>query len=221
MTTSQVEVLADRDRLAGGDLNIKALLRRGVLQKFLLDVGDANWRRKYAALTVTPPTRIYNLPDDFFWMRTVYAPWTTTGWVEGYDPPELKYIGEDPVKVVNSEVTTTAGTPSAYYIVQRASDSEWKALKLDCPPSAACTIPYIYRPYPVFENDSVDLNLNTVVPEPLQFALVCGLRAEILFDRYGQRDPRYEVEMKRYDGWVASAKEYVQPASRNYAVFMR
>lgn len=218
MTTEQIEIAADRGNLASGDIDLKFLLRRNVVQKFLLDVGDVTWRRRYGSITTDTSVRVHDLPDDFFKMVRFFRKPAT--WTANQEPSDLLYIGEDPLLVSQAEIATEPGTPTGYYITTRTSDGEWKAVKFDIQPDTVETIPYIYLAYPQFDDDKASVELNKWIPEPFQFALVCGLRAEIYLDRYGRGDKRFEQEDGRYREWAERAMEHRDLGSRNMAHFV-
>ncbi len=244
MTTATIEAMAGRGNIASPDIDLKVELRRNIIPRFLLDIGDVSWRRKYATIPVTAPTRQYNLPNDFFKMVRFYrdmglaSNWTwseaTTPWGEitedwehwgvGIRVPGDKvgmlYIGDDPLLVAQSESSTVAGTPTGYYIVQRETGSTWKALKLNCIPDVDMILPYVYLTSPQFADDTTSVDLDPYILPEFQWGLVCGLRAEIFLDRFGRGDQRYDRENGRYEDWVMRACEHQAQAPRNVAHFV-
>lgn len=210
MTTSECEALANRDKAATASFNVGAVLRYKVIPEFYLRVRDASWLRKYSTLAITPNVRIYNVPLDCFQVRTIWA--KRTGYYLN-DRDELRYIGDDPLRMAQAEMATVAGTPSAWYPVQREStDLEapdtWKAIKLDCPPAEALTLPYQYMPFLRFEDTTTAVDLAKYLPEPLHFGLVHWLRAEILADRFGEGERGARKEMEQALTFVQLAKDF-------------
>lgn len=224
MLTSEIESLANRGNLAGPDLNIKSMLKRNIIQQYLIDIGEVTWRKRARSLYFQANVRFYDMVDDFYKMIEIYTPSTSA--TPFADPPRLHYIGEDPRLVAIAEMTTTSGTPGGYYIGARdtdgdVGDGEMKRVYLNCPPTESVTYSAVYLPYPVFRDDQEDVQINKYIPEPLQYGLVCGLRAEILLDRYGQGDKRYTAENDRFEKWKTRAMNHHDPGKREYAVFAR
>lgn len=244
MTTASIEAAAGRGNIASPDIDLKVELRRNIIPRFLTDVGDVSWRRKYGTVTVTAPTRQYNLPDDFFKMLKLFRnlglsyTWTwaeeTRPWSEiveqwshfgvgvrsGAYQGELPYIGEDPLLVAQAEANPQTGNATGYYIVQRTTTNLWKAVKLDNIPEVDSILPYVYLTSPQFADDTTSVELDPFILPEFQWGLVCGLRAEIFLDRFGRGDARYDRETERYEQWVMRAAEHKAQAPRNIAHFV-
>lgn len=222
MTTADIENWANRAGLATADFDIGRELRFNVIPKFLLDVGECAWTRKYGALTFAAGEREKDLPNDFFRMLDVYI--GSPGPVGVSERGKLQYIGDNPIRVAIAEGNTSPGVPTGYYIAQRAetggAPGSWKAFKLDVPTVSGCTVLYGYLIQVPFEDAATSVDLNPYIPEPLQGAVVTRLRAEIFLDRFGLADPRYETEMRKYADWLGSARMYGELGRANYAVFM-
>jgi hypothetical protein len=211
LLTSVIEQHADMGSISHPDLNIKALLRRNVVPGFFQDVGYVSWRRKQAAQALTVGIKQLDLPEDFGFMQRVA--------IDLDDP--LEYIGEDPVKILAAEANVTAGVPRAYYLVHRPGTEVFKRLALDCPPSAADTLRYSYYTHVVFVDDLTDVEMDKYIPAQFQWVLVEGLKAQILWLRFGVGDPRYQAADAAYKVWVSRALENPELARRNQPVFVR
>lgn len=212
MKASNVESYADVGGIASPDINLKVLLRRMVIPEFFEDVKYPSWRRVPASLPVQQGVKAYDLPDDFGQMIQV---------VLGIEQP-VKYIGEDPDKVLAAELATQPGKPSGYYLCRREDSEVFKRLSFDCPPGQNypnCKILY-YR-QANFEDDTADVDLDKFIPSQFQWALVERLKAEIMAVRFGLGDPRYTAAMESYARWVMRATENPELARRNHAVFVR
>lgn len=213
MTTVEIETLASSGNLAGADLNVMMTLRRVVVPQFFQDVGDARWRRKNTTISVLANTRNYDLPTDFFQIIEAYFPPATAGNVNP-TVDRLQYIGEDPDAVNRAENATTAARPTGYNLI--AGSSNPKAIRFNVPPDTAYTLYYTYLLRTFFADNTTSVNLSLTIPEDFQIPLIYGLRAQILFDRFGQRDSRFNAEMARYDKAIESVKEHPDAARRNF-----
>lgn len=210
MTTLDIETAANSGDIASGDFNLKLVLRKAVVPQFLEDVGLVGWRRKTIAITVTAGTRTYSLPTDFESVHAIY-------WPPNFDN-QMKFIGEDPRLVAMAESSTTPGTPGGYYIVTETDGS--KTLKLDCVPAAGATLPLQYLSYVKWADLTTSVDMAKYVPEPFHWALVVGLRAQVMLDRFGQKDPRYSASVMEYQSWVARAMVRKEQGPRNYSRFV-
>jgi hypothetical protein len=209
MKTSQIEALSNKGNLASGAFNLKTTLRFEIVPEFYRRMGDVTWLRRNRKLDVIAPERQYNLPMDF---RSMVS-------VGGCGAAELRYIGEDPLLVTAAELATTASRPHGYYIVHD-DEGQWRAIKFDAIPDMNYTVPYVYRSRLVFHNDSDDVELNQYIPEDYQQALIQGLRREIMLDRFGQLDKRYEAAAAKFEEICEEAKQGAHDlATRNYAVY--
>jgi hypothetical protein len=217
VTTVQIETFSNRGDIASSDFDIKGILRLSVVNKYLNDIGDVNWLRKTMTITTSPNVQKYDGPNDFGSMIELYPPYLVAGSKKAGEG-SLRYIGEDPDLVAVAEVTTLASRPQGYYIAQRQSDSLWKAIKFDVPADAAYVMTGIYRRNVYWADLTSSVDMSQYIPEELQWGLVCGLRAEIFLDRYGQGDPRYQREKDNRDTWVMTAQSKHDLARRNYIV---
>jgi hypothetical protein len=214
MLTSLIEQYANIADIASPDINLKVLLRRNVVPAFMADVGYVSWRRVVAALPLLNASGAgYDLPDDF-WMMQVLAI------APGFSQP-LQYIGDDPEKVMAAEDNTTPGKPGAYYLVRRTTTNVFKKLKFNCVPDVAYTARYTYYSGPVFTDDTTDVEMDKYIPNQFQWALVEGLKKEILWVRFGIGDPRYVQAEQAYGMWIERAKENPELARRTAASFVR
>lgn len=218
MTTVTIEAQAGRGNIASPDMDLRVELRRNIIPKFLLDLGDVSWRRKYSSITTSTSVRVHNLPDDFFKMVKFFRKPLT--WVPNEEPEGMAYIGEDPLLMSASEIATSTGTPTGYYIVQRATTNLWKAVKFDVQPDTIEAIPFVYLASPQFADDTTSVDLDQYILPEYQFGLVAGLRAEIFLDRFGRGDNRFERENERYQEWVVRAMEHKAQAPRNMGHFV-
>jgi hypothetical protein len=221
VTTAEIESLANRGgSLATADFDIGSVLRYEVIPDFLTEVGEVSWRRKTATVSITVAGgKVYNLPDDFLRMVKVYLPCSTS--LSNSEPPELPYIGDDPILMARAAAATVAGSPSGYFITPRAVGSSWRAISLDVPPSSAGTLICQYIAHPQFTDDVTSVDMDPFIPAPLQAGLVAGLRAEIFYDRYGEGDPRYVGARAKFDRWAKKAQDYTELGHKQYAVFVR
>ncbi len=224
MTSAQIETQANRGNIAGSDFDVKFCFRREVVPMFMLDVGEATWRKKVDSLTVAPGDQHLNLPDAFYKMIAIItassaasavgsggawggAPFGVPVFGGGSGVTEaaesfltkhkMTYLGESGLAMATLNLNTTPGAPSGYWITENDS-GELKAIRFDCPSDASYTLPYVYLSHPYFSDDTTSVNMNQFIPEPLQFPLIPLLRAQIVLDRYGVDDPRYPREMEKY-----------------------
>ncbi len=220
MTSSQIETLANLDGV-GKKLDLQMLLRTEAIQTFWADVGEARWKNKTATLTLTIGTQQSDLPDNFGKMlRCVLPP--STGQQRGWDVDQLLYIGEDQTQILNAEINSTLGKPSAYWTVNRSADPyELKAIKFNLVPDAAYTMYYSYESAPVFDDMSSDVNMDSMIDPGYQVGLVKQLRMLILRDRIGSGDSRYSDAQAEYGAWVERTQDRGKDqARRRHAVFI-
>ena len=213
MMTSLIEQYANIADLSSPDINLKVLLRHSVTPAFMADVGYVAWRRVLATLALTGVAgQGYDLPDDF-WMMQVLT-------IDPSDAP-LQYIGDDPEKVLAAERNVTPGKPGAYYLVRRATTSVYKRIKFNATPDTNYTARYTYYSGVFFPDDTTDVEMDKFIPSQFQWALVEGLKREIMFIRFGHGDPRYVASEQQYGMWIERARENPELARRTAASFVR
>lgn len=216
MTTAQIESLANRENLANYDFNVGMVLREQVIPTFLLDtdavVGKAYWRRRLATISVTASDsdRDYDLPSAFDRMDGEIR---FTSSSENYPP--LKYIGEDPEAVNRAEAATNQMRPTAYYLVP-GSSTGLLAIRFNTYPDAPYTLRYGYLTKIPFDDDTTSIDLALYIPSQFHIAIMHGLRAAILEDRYGIGDTRAQTERGLYERVIDRMKLHKEPAPRNY-----
>lgn len=213
MLTSNIEMYADIGGIASPDINLKVLLRRNVVPAYFQDVGYPSWRRRSASqvLLVGDAGKQFDLPEDFGLMQSV-----------AINPSQpLDYIGEDPEKVMAAEAATASGAPTGYYLVRRVTTQVFKRLALNCPPAAADVLRYSYYSHVAFPDDTTEIEMDKHVPAQFQWALVEGLKMQIMWVRFGIGDPRYVAAEQSYRMWVERAMENPELARRNNPIFVR
>jgi hypothetical protein len=210
--TSLIEQYANIADLSSPDINLKVLLRRNVVPAFMADVGYVSWRRTATTIPLIAGTSAYDLPDDF-WMMQVLT-------LDPSDAP-LQYIGDDPEKVLSAERNVTAGKPGGYYLVRRTTSLVYKKLKFNAPADTGYTARYTYYTGPNFVDDTTDVEMDKYIPNQFQWALVEGLKKEIMFVRFGIGDSRYVASERAYGMWIERAIENPELARRTAASFAR
>lgn len=139
------------------------------------------------------------------------------------------------VRLLNmSGATLTPTVVMGYSFVQTVTGvpaAAWQAIKFQAPPDAVYSIAVVQLTFIPFVDDTTSVNLLPYIPEQLHWGLVCGLRAQIFFDRYGQGDPRYDRAMAEYgvpdnsdvgfSGWIGKARRQRELGRRNYFVSVR
>lgn len=215
MLTSSIETYAATGDLSSPDIDLKVMLRRNVVPAFLSDVGYPSWRRKPATFNCVASTQSYDLPDDFWQMQVVNIVLGTD------DPSDVPYIGDDPQKVLLAEAATTLGKPGAYYLTRRTTTYLFKKLKFDVPPDAAYVCRYSYYSGIEFTDDTTAVELDKYIPAQFQWALVEGLKREIMFIRFGIGDSRYQASDNAYQAWVTRAAGSPELARRNTVHYSR
>jgi hypothetical protein len=214
MTTTQIETYADIGGISSPDINLKVLLRRNVVPAFLSDVGYVSWRRQHATLALSVAGgKQYNLADDFWQMQSLT--------IDPDSSKSIQYIGDDPEKVMAAELNTTPGKPTGYYLVRRVTTLLFQAVKFNYPPDQDYTARYTYYSTVPFADDTTEVELDKYLPSQFQWALVEGLKKEILFLRFGIGDPRYVAAEQAHRMWIERASENPELARRNLAAFVR
>lgn len=213
MLTSLVEQYADIGGLSSPDINLKVLLRHNIVPAFLADVGYVSWRRVAATIALVQTDQSKDLPDDFWQMQSLV--------ISPNFSVNLQYIGDDPEKVLAAEGNTTQAKPGSWYLVRRASTLLFKKIKFNSPSDAAYTVYYTYYSNVVFTDDTTDVELDKYIPNQFQWALIEGLKKEIMFLRFGIGDPRYIASEQNYQTWVQRATESPELAHRTRAAFVR
>lgn len=139
------------------------------------------------------------------------------------------------VRLLNmSGATLTPTIAISYYFLQTITGvaaASWQAIKFQAPPDGAYSVQIVQLTYIPFVDDTTSVNLLPYIPEPLHWALVAGLRAQIFFDRFGQGDPRYDRAQAEYgvpdnsdvgfSGWIGRARRQRELGRRNYFVSVR
>lgn len=212
MTTTEVATYANEEGLVIGaaDINLQVRLRRKVIPKFEMDVGEAAWRRKQDTLSISANDRDYDLPTDFGKMLTMPL-------YRDYNEAEfsLDYIGEDTARMARARATTETGSPNGYWIERlTATPKTQRVLYLETIPDAAFTLYFSYLQEIYFEDNTTSVDLDQFIPPKLQWALVEGLKMEIYKNRISVDDPRWSITKAEYDSYVVSAMEYREPGAR-------
>jgi hypothetical protein len=211
LTTGQIENAANAGGISTPDFPLKTILRYSVIPRFLIDVGDTQWRRRTGSIATVAGTSDYALPANFMRMRQI-----------GAHNPGLLYVGEDDARVLELEASTDQGKPHSWRIIA-SSDNSLKTLRLYPTPDAPATIPYSYSAYIPFASEMEEIDLAPYIPEEFHWALVEGLRAEILNDRFGEGDNRYMRAEGQYQQWLARANrmDNREPGPRSHMVYAR
>lgn len=218
MTAREVIVNANRSNVANGDFDLNACLFNEIIPKFMDRVGNVSWSRKIATITTEAGTRNYDLPDDF-WRMIVIGP--TFNPDDAITKDGLEYYGEDLSKVLLFESSTEQRKPTGYMLAQN-DDGELKRLRFDATPDGEYVFPYVYQWQLDPKNTGVEVDLNANIPARFQWALVSGLRAEIMLDRFDQDDRRYIAEKDKFDeacARAASTSNREQGRRGRYGVF--
>ena len=214
MTTREIIQKANRGNIANGDFDLNASLFGEIIPEFMDGLGHVAWSRKNGTITTVATVRDYDLPDDF-WRMLLVVP-------EAAPNDELPYYGEDQKKVLVLESSTEQRKPSGYNFVGNV-DSELKSLRFDYIPDAVYSFKFSYQWQLDEKNSSEDIDLNGYIPKRHQWALVTGLRREIMLDRFDQNDKRYIAEARKFDDAVkrASSLSNREQARRgSYGVFV-
>lgn len=221
MTTLEIETLANHDSLASGslDTNLKLIHRQIVIPEFLKDIdrviGRVHWRRKTTTFSVVAGTRNYDCPTDFGKFSAINLVLAS-----GVLGSALTYIGEDDASVIAAENATLAVAPSAYYLVQ-GSTNVLKAIRIGAPSDAAYTLRAVYYRRIPFADNTTTVDLDAYIEPQHQSGLVKRLRMELLRDRIGIRDSRYEVASGEYEAYLEGLEYHKEAAPRGTASFVR
>lgn len=212
MTTAEIEGYANEEGLVIGssDINLKVRLRRKVIPKWEMDVGECSWRRKNGTLPVTAGDREYDLPADFGKMLDL-PEWRDSS----RTVRRLRYIGEDSTAMAEAEASTTPGSPTAYYFSRvTGPPTVLRAIKFDVIPSAAFTLLYSYLSEIQFADLTTAVELDNYMPLKFQWALVEALKLEIYNGRISIHDERVKTAKEEYQSYVDRAMEYREPGMR-------
>lgn len=212
MLTSKIEQYASVGDIASPDIDLKVLLRRKVVPGFLHDVGFVAWRRPVATISLLPGQNAYDLPDDF-WMMQVLT----------IDPSadKLKYVGDDPEKMIAASANVTPGRPDGYFITRRPTSLLYKRIQFNAPPDTGYTARFTYYTDIVFIDDTTDVEMDKYIPSQFQWGLVEGLNREIMRVRFGIGDPRYAAAEEQYGVFVERARENPELAHRTVVSLVR
>jgi hypothetical protein len=212
--------MANREGLATGDFNLGQVLREQVIPEFLLDVdsevGKVYWRRTPASLNLvaSDSVRDYDLPAAFD--RFDGEPIMVTAQNARY---ELTHIGEDSRQVALANNSTTQTRPTGYFLVPGSTAGLW-AVRFNAFPDAAYTVPYVYFIKIPFTDYTTKVDLSTYIPDQFHIAIVHGLRAAIMEDRYGIEDKRAKTERGLYQRVISNMGHHQEAAPRRHAVFV-
>jgi len=198
MTTDQIVQLADPSNLASPELNLNALLRFKIIPDFLSAVRGVSWRRKWMSQNITSGVSTYDMPAN---LESIFA-----ARLDGAAEP-LPYIGEHTERIFSSMSGSTPRKPTGWWL-ELSSTSGLRVLHLDSSPDSNYTMRIGYLWGYQFQDDSSAVQLNTLMPERVQWGLVSGLKRELQLERFGQQDPRFVVADKEYEAAKAKAMLY-------------
>lgn len=213
MTTAEIESYANEEALIVGasDLNLKVRLRRKVIPKWEMDVGECAWRRKTATLSFAATEQEADLPADFGKMLDGPIFYNAAG-----DKYGLEYIGDDPSAIALANASTTPGTPYGWWMVRLAgADTILRRFRLDKPTDSAITVGYAYISELQFADETTSVDLIDHYPLRLHWALVEALRMEIFASRLKIDDPRLMEAKSNYAEYVQLAQELREPGMRH------
>lgn len=212
MTTAEIETLANPGGaiIGSSDLNLKTILRRKVIPQFESDVGECAWRRVFTTLSFAAGDREKDLPTNF--KKMLDGP----SW---YDADGLRwnmsYLGENVAAVLESENSTTAAAPSGFYLVRPATAPiNLRRIRLNAITDRALTLQYGYISQIYFADLTTSVELDPFIPLDLQWALVEGLKIEVLADRMAIDDPRIAKAIADRQRYIDKAIEEREPAMR-------
>ncbi len=212
MTTVLIEGYANEEGLVVGssDLNLKVRLRKKVIPKFEMDVGECAWRRKNTTLAIVANDREYDLPADFG--KMLNAPLMVDAAGVKYS---LDYIGEDDLAMSIAEQDTVAGTPSAFWFARiTGPPTTQTAIRFDKLPDRAFTLYYPYLSEIQFADDTTSVEMSNYIPLKLQWGLVEALKVQIYQARLSINDPRLAEAKAEYADYVEQGIRYREPAMR-------
>lgn len=212
MTTAEIVGYANEEGLIVGsaDMNLEVRLRRKVIPKFEMDVGECAWRRKNTTISVLANIRDYDLPADFGKMLDVPVLVDAAG-----VKTPVHYAGEDAVAMGLGDGDTIPGSPSLYWFVRvTGPPTELRALRFNKIPSQAFTFRYSYKSRIRFTDNTTVVELSNYIPEELQWGLVEALRSEIYKGRIAINDTRITEAKESYASYVNDAIDYREPGMR-------
>lgn len=214
MTTAVIEGLANEEALIIGsaDINLLIRLRRKVIPKFEMDVGECDWRRVDATISVAAADREYDLPTNFGKMLGTPVTVDSTGTVAG----GFRYLGEDPIERSLAQQSTDTDEPSGFWLVNSSTSVVNKAIRFNIIPDAAYTIYYTYLRDIYFSDDTTSVELNQYIPLKFQWGLVEALKLEVFRGRLSVDDPRFTEAKEEYQRIVDHAIELREGAMRNH-----
>jgi hypothetical protein len=213
MTAREIIINANRGNIANGDFDLNTCLFKKIIPEFLDRVGNVGWSRKTGSITTAVGTRDYDLPGDFYRMLTI-APPDNIG-------SDLEFYGEDTRKVLKFDAATDNLKPSGYMII-RNDDREMKRIRFDHRADSIYVFPFSYQWELDEKNSGVEVPLDEYVPKRHHWALVSGLRRDIMLDRFDQDDNRYVAERDEFEaaiGRATSTSNREQARRGSYGVF--
>jgi hypothetical protein len=198
VTTDQIVTLADPSNLASPELNLNALLRFKIIPEFLSAVRGVSWRRKYTSQNISAGVSTYDMVAN---LESIFD-----ARLDG-DKEPLPYIGEHTQRIFASMSGSTPKKPTGWWLELNAT-SGLRVLHLDSSPDTSYVLRIAYLWGYQFQNDSDSVQLNTLMPERVQWALVSGLKRELQLERFGQQDPRFVVAAKEFEEAKTNARLY-------------
>lgn len=212
MTTLQIETYANEEALVVGsaDMDLKVRLRRKVIPKFEMDVGECSWRRVPTTLSFAAGDRDKALPAAF--KKMLDGPIFFDAANNKYP---LMYWGEDIPATILADQAAETGTPSGYWIIRDGgTPTQMKMIRLDKTTDQALTMRYTYLSQIQFSDDTTSVELSNYIPLEFQWALVEALKLEIYTGRVSIDDPRWQIARAAYDEFVILAQELREPGMR-------
>lgn len=198
MTTDQIVQLADPSNLASPEMNLNAILRFKVIPDFLSSVLGVSWRRKYMSQNISSGVPTYDMPAN---LESIFD-----ARLDGATEP-LPYVGEHTHRIFAAMASATPRKPTGWWL-ELSSSTGLRVLHLDASPDSNYVLRIAYLWGYQFQDDSTAVQLNTLMPEKVQWSLVAGLKRELMLDRFGQQDARFVVADKEYETSKAKALLY-------------
>ncbi|HXI85277.1 MAG TPA: hypothetical protein VNL17_14445 [Verrucomicrobiae bacterium] len=236
MTTVDIETQADPDGLATTSLNLKFVLRHKVVPDFysvpdssqaggMGGVGYVGWRRKSISQAITQGQQTFDLPDDFGTMKTISLGIASINNQLEFETHELSYIGDNPTLVMMAESATVQVQPTGWYLVWTSASgghpAGYRTVKFDAPSDAAYTCRAVYYNQINFADDTTSVDLNVYIPQPYQWALVCGLQRELYATRLSQGDDRYQRADSEYRRIINQARRNMEHTAQHKPKIIR
>lgn len=192
MTSSEIQLAANRGNIAGPDIDLDSLLFNEIIPEFMADLDSVSWRYKRATTSVAAGSRTFDVPSDFERMEAILV-----------GDSAVSYIGENQAAVLAAEATTEQGVPSGWYFTPDSNSRAFGTIKFDRPLSTTETVYYSYR-WSIPNSGPVDLGL--YIPTQWHAGLIEGLRREIYLDRWGAGDRRVDSAMAKFTEWKQRAQ---------------